>query len=137
MYKRFVSALYLLNIIFQSFLNLLTPIGLGLLISYLLTEHAGAPAFVWAILTVSGVFAGLVSMVKFILSATSALDRLEGEQKARADAARTKQTPLKAANTENETPSEKGKQKHNISKFMGCSKSSSKRVHTGKYAPQK
>jgi len=35
------------------------------------------------------------------------------------------------------TPLEKGKQKHNIPKFMGCSKSSSKRVHTGKYVPQK
>ena len=83
MYKRFVNALYLLNIIFQSFLNLLTPIGLGLLLSYLLTAHAGAPSWIYAPLTVFGVFVGLFSMVKFILSATRALDRLEAEQKTR------------------------------------------------------
>jgi hypothetical protein len=83
MYKGLVTALYLLNIIFQSFLNLLTPIGLGLLISYLLTAYAGAPSWIWAAFTVFGVFVGLFSMVKFILSAMSALDRLEKEQKSR------------------------------------------------------
>ena len=83
MYRKLVSALYLLNIIFQSFLNLLTPIGLGLLFSYLLTEYAGAPTWVYAPITVFGVFVGLFSMIKFILSATKALDRLESEQKAR------------------------------------------------------
>lgn len=83
MYKRFVNSLYLLNIIFQSFLNLLTPIGIGLLISYLLTSYAGAPSWIWALFTVLGVFAGLISMVKFILSATAALDRLEKEQNER------------------------------------------------------
>ena len=80
MYKRFVNALYLLNIIFQGFLNLLTPIGLGLLISYLLTSYANSPSWIYAPFTVFGVFVGLFSMVKFILSATKALDRLEKEQ---------------------------------------------------------
>ena len=86
MYKGLVNALYLLNIIFQSFLNLLTPIGLGLLVSYLLTAYAGAPSWVWAVFTVFGVFVGLFSMIKFILSAMAALDRLEKEQKERASA---------------------------------------------------
>ena len=84
MYKGVVNALYLLNIIFQSFLNLLTPIGIGLLLSYLLTSYAGAPPWIWAVLTVFGVFVGLLSMIKFILSAMAALDRLEKEQKERA-----------------------------------------------------
>ena len=83
MYKGLVNALYLMNIIFQSFLNLLTPIGLGLLLSYLLTTYAGAPSWLWAVFTVLGVFAGLFSMVKFILSAMSALDRLEKEREER------------------------------------------------------
>lgn len=83
MYKGIVNALYLLNIIFQSFLNLLTPIGLGLLFSYLLTTYAGAPSWIWAVFTVFGVFVGLFSMIKFILSAMAALDRLEKEQKER------------------------------------------------------
>ena len=83
MYKKIANALYLLNIIFQSFLNLLTPIGLGLLLSYILTSRAGAPGWVYAPITIFGVFIGLLSMVKFILSATKALERLENEQKAR------------------------------------------------------
>ena len=89
MYKRFVNALYIFNIIFQSFLNLLTPIGLGLLISYLLTAYANAPSWIYAPITLFGVFVGLFSMVKFILSAMKALERLESEQKAR-DAGRKK-----------------------------------------------
>ena len=93
MYKGFVNALYLLNIIFQSFLNLLTPIGLGLLISYLLTTYAGAPSWIWAVFTVFGVFVGLFSMVKFILSAMSALDRLEKEQRSREGSKKTKPLP--------------------------------------------
>jgi hypothetical protein len=83
MYKRFVSTLHVLNIVFQSFLNLLTPMGLGALISYLLTEYVGCPSWIWAVLLMLGTFTGLFSMVKFILSATKALDRLESEQKAR------------------------------------------------------
>lgn len=109
MYKGVVNALYLLNIIFQSFLNLLTPIGVGLLLSYLLTSYAGAPSWIWAVLTVFGVFVGLISMIKFILSAMAALDRLEKEQKERANlknrtapSARKIETQSEKGNFENE-----------------------------------
>lgn len=83
MYKGLVNALYLMNIIFQSFLNLLTPVGLGLLISYLLTVYANAPSWIYVPTTVFGVFVGLFSMVKFILSAMKTLEQLENEQKLR------------------------------------------------------
>ena len=80
MYGKFVSAMYLLNIIFQSFFNLAAPIGLSILASWLLVEKAGIGGWVYAPLVLAGVTIGFVSMIRFILSATRALDRLE-EQK--------------------------------------------------------
>ena len=80
MYGKFVSAMYLLNIIFQSFFDLDFPIGLSILGSWLLVEYAGAPGWIYAPLVIMGVILGFVSMIKFILSATRALDRLEGQR---------------------------------------------------------
>ena len=80
MYRKFISAMYLLNIIFQSFFNLAFPIGLAILISWLFVEKAGAPGWLYAPLVIVGVAIGFVSMIKFILSATRALDRLERER---------------------------------------------------------
>ena len=80
MYKRLVSALYVLNIVFQAFYTLALPIGIGALISFLLTKYASAPKWIWAVLLMFGVFTGLYSMIKFILTATAGLDRLEKQQ---------------------------------------------------------
>lgn len=78
-YKKFVSALYTLNIISQAFFTLLFPIGIAAVASYLLVRFAGAPTFIWAILLTVATFLGLFSMVKFVLSAMAALERLEKE----------------------------------------------------------
>ena len=83
MYQRFVNSLYVLNIIFQAFFTLLFPVGLGALAAYLLTKHAGVDGWIWAVLLVFGVFCGLWSMIKFILSAMTGLERLEKEQEER------------------------------------------------------
>lgn len=69
-----------MNIIFQALLTLVFPIGLGVLVAYLLTEFANAKDWVYAPLIIFGVFTGLISMVKFVLSAMSALERLEKQQ---------------------------------------------------------
>ena len=108
MYRGLVNALYLMNIIFQSFLNLLTPIGIGLLLSYLLTSDASAPSWIWAVLTVFGVFVGLVSMIRFILSAMSALDRLEKEQKSRTQSQKAKNSSAPSTSDVTENLYEKG-----------------------------
>ena len=81
MYRKFISAMYLLNIIFQSFFDLALPIGATILISWLFVEKAGAPGWIYAPLVVIGVIIGFVSMIRFILSATRALDRLEAQGK--------------------------------------------------------
>lgn len=82
-YTKFVSAMYVLNIISQAFFTLAFPIGLMALLSWLLCKYAGAPGWIWAILIVLGALSGLYSMIKFILSAMNALDKLEAEHKAK------------------------------------------------------
>ncbi len=69
-----------LNIVIQSFFNLLTPIGLSILLSWLLTEKAGAPGWIYAVLVFLGVGIGFYSMIRFLLTALAALERLEQEQ---------------------------------------------------------
>ena len=77
MYTRLTNALHLLNILFQSLYSLAMPIGIGSLASYLLTKHTSVGGWIWAVLLPVGVFVGLYSMVKFILSATRNLERMQ------------------------------------------------------------
>ena len=79
MYRKLVSSLYVLNIVSQAIFTLAFPIGLGVLISYLLTQYASAHSWIWAMLVVFGALSGLYSMIKFILSAMAGLERLEKE----------------------------------------------------------
>ena len=79
MYKKLVSALYVINIVSQAIITLLIPIGFGVLCSYLLTCFAAWPDWIWAIFVTFGAMTGLYSMIKFILSAMAGLDRLERE----------------------------------------------------------
>ena len=81
MYRKLVSATYVINIIFQAFLTLLFPAGLGFLCSWLLVRYAGAPNWLYAPLLIIGILIGLFSMVKFIIAAMSALERLEEQSK--------------------------------------------------------
>lgn len=80
MYDKITSALHTLNIVFQALYSLALPIGIGALASYLLTKHTSVGGWIWAVLLVAGVFIGLYSMVKFLLTATANLERLERER---------------------------------------------------------
>lgn len=83
MYKKIFNAFHVLNILFQALYTLALPIGIGALISFLLTKYAGAPGWVWAVLLVLGVFVGFYSMIRFILTAAKNLEKIEEGQKAR------------------------------------------------------
>lgn len=80
MYKNFVNALYVLNIVFQSFFNLFLPMMLMFGAGWLLVRFLSAPGWIYAPLIAFGALAGLYSMVKFILTATAGLQRLEKQQ---------------------------------------------------------
>ena len=73
--------MYALNIIAQAIFSLLTPAALMFAISWLFVSKAGAPEWIYAITVTVGIIAGLISMVKFVLSSASALERLEKQIK--------------------------------------------------------
>ena len=73
--------MYAFNIILQAFWSLLFPIGAGVLVGWLMTEKCGMGSCVFVILILLGVFVGIVSMIRFLLSALAGLERLEKEQR--------------------------------------------------------
>lgn len=83
-YGKFVSGVYIVNVIFQSFFSLVCPMALGALFAWLFVERAGGPAFLYPILIVLGTVIGLFSMVRFILTTMQAVERLEREAEERA-----------------------------------------------------
>ncbi len=76
-YGKFVSAVYIINVVVQSFFSLACPMGLGFLGAWLLVGKAGAPPFLYAVFITLGALIGLYSMVKFILDTMAAVERLE------------------------------------------------------------
>ena len=80
-YTRFVSVLYVVNIVAQAIVTLLIPIGTGLLCSYLSVRYLSAPDWIYALLVTVGAMSGLYSMIKFVLAAMSSLERLEKQHK--------------------------------------------------------
>lgn len=80
MYKKFINALSMLNLLGQAIYSLALPIALGALTAFLLTEYASAPSWIWAILMTLGALMGLYSMVKYILTATAGMDRMKKQQ---------------------------------------------------------
>ena len=82
MYKKFISAFHLLNILLQSLYSLALPIGIGALASYLLTRYTEIGEWIWAVLLIIGTLLGLYSMVKYLLSALKNLERLEKQREA-------------------------------------------------------
>jgi len=81
LYGKLVSALYVLNIVFQAFITLLIPVGLCFLVGWLLVTYAACPPWVYAPLLVVGVLVGFYSMIKFVLTAMAGFERLEKEIK--------------------------------------------------------
>ena len=80
MYKRLVSVMYALNILFQALFTLIMPAALGFGIAWALVRYLGAPEWVYAPLLVVGVLWGFYSMIKFTISAMAGLERLERQR---------------------------------------------------------
>ena len=81
MYRKFITPVYILNIVFQSFFNLLTPAGIAFLAAWLLDTYTEVGGWIYALLITVGVLAGFYSMIVFILRAMAALDALEKQNK--------------------------------------------------------
>ena len=78
--RSFMNAMYAMNIILQAFWSLLFPIGGGVLLGWFLTEKCGMGSYLFVILILLGVFVGMISMIRFLISALTGLERLEKEQ---------------------------------------------------------
>ena len=81
MYKRFIGALYVMNIVFQAILTLLVPPAFLFFINYLLVSRLSLPPWTYAISISVGFIAGMVSMIKFAIAAAEGLERLEKQNK--------------------------------------------------------
>lgn len=77
MYKRFVGAMYVINIIAQAIVTLLIPAALMLAIAWLFVERCGAPGWLYAVLVTIGMISGFVSMIRFVIRASESLERME------------------------------------------------------------
>ncbi len=77
MYKNLISAMYILNIVWQSLFSLAAPILFGLGLSWLAVTYLSAPTWIYAILGTLGTLVGFYNMIKFVLTAMSAYERLE------------------------------------------------------------
>lgn len=80
MHKKFFGFMYGLNIISQAIFSLLTPAALLFAICWLLVSKSGAPEWLYAIFITVGVLIGLISMVRFAISASENLQRLEKQK---------------------------------------------------------
>ncbi len=96
MYSRLVSAMYALNLLISALFCLLTPIGLLTAAAWLLNTRCGVGEYVYAILIPLGTAVGLISMIRFLLRSSEALERIE---KARKPAAPPTADPSKEKNT--------------------------------------
>ena len=81
MYRGFVSATYIITILFQSLLSLVFPILIALVSSYMLVKYAGVGGWIYAVLIPLFAIGGIVSMCRFILTSMRALDALEKKKK--------------------------------------------------------
>ena len=79
--KEGYSAFYVINIVFQSILTLVWQIAVGLLVGWIFVTFVGAPEWIYVPLILAGVATGLVSMVRFILAAMKALERIEEQRR--------------------------------------------------------
>ena len=77
------SFIYVLNIIVQAIFTLAFSILIFVGIGYAAVELIGGPSWIYVITILIGVLTGLISMVRFILSAMQGLDRLEAERSKR------------------------------------------------------
>ena len=54
MYKKLIRAMESLNILFQALYTLALPVGLGAIVSYLLTKYTSVDGWIWAVLLTLG-----------------------------------------------------------------------------------
>ena len=81
MYKKFITPVYIINMVMQALFSLIAPIGLMLGLAYLLVTYAEWPTWVYVVFIMLGVLSGLYSMVSFIITASRSLEAIERQHR--------------------------------------------------------
>ncbi len=81
--RKMYNAFYVVNIVFQSIFNLLFYIGVSLLVAWIVTEKLGLPNWIYVLFILVGTISGIISMMKFIITAMSSLESIEKSQKSK------------------------------------------------------
>jgi F0F1-type ATP synthase assembly protein I len=68
--KKIFDFAHVVSFISQIFFSFATPVGIWLLIGYLLTEKAGAGSWAMVLSVILGAVCGVVSMFKYIIAAS-------------------------------------------------------------------
>ena len=76
-YNKVLTPVYIVNIIFQSFISLISPAAVMLLIAFLLDKYTSVGGWIYAPLVTVGIICGFFSMISFIIRAMSALEAIE------------------------------------------------------------
>ena len=84
-YGRCISPIYIINIIFQAFVSLISPAALMLLAAWLLDKYTDVGGWIYAVLITVGVITGFISMIKFVLRGMAALEAIENQNKENSD----------------------------------------------------
>ena len=85
MYRNLVSAMYVLNIVFQAIFTLLFSPAILFGINYLFVWKLSFPKWTYAISLSVGFIIGIISMIKFAITASEGLERLEKQRKNKKD----------------------------------------------------
>ena len=74
-----------MNVIFQSFFNLVLPAALAFGLGYFLIWKFSMPQWIYVPLMLVGVFLGLFSMVRFLIYTLGVFEKIEKEQNKKGD----------------------------------------------------
>lgn len=74
---RLITPLYVINIIFQAFISLISPAVLLFFVAWLLDRYTSVGGWIYAVCIIFGVICGFSSMISFIIKASRALEALE------------------------------------------------------------
>lgn len=83
MHKKIYNAAFLINVIFQSFFNLIFPMAGMFFVGWLLVDKCSCPEWIYVPLLIVGLITGLISMVKFLIYALEIAERNEKAQNAK------------------------------------------------------
>lgn len=76
-YRKLITPIYVINIVIQAIVSLLSPIAIMFLFAWLLATKLAVGGWIYVVGIMLGVFSGLYSMVVFVINASRALEAIE------------------------------------------------------------